>query len=185
MIYFYIFSASRCATENAEININSEEIESILIKRRNPEERERTLKYYDYLLYRIKRELDGVPPAEEDDAIEGLMAQLIEDLKNNHTWDEYDVMPQKAQRQELLLLLEDRIHERKLRLAQREQYLDTVEQKFMPDTLWETTCMPSDKYKQDKEAHANRMWEQAINLGPKKKLMNILTENYPTCLVVK
>lgn len=138
-------------------------MENILVNKGNVDAK--TLKYYDYLLYRIKKELDGIPPSEEGDTIDGLISQLTKNLKNNNAWDTYGIMPKKAQRQELLILLKDRLLKRKLRLAQKDQNSNTVIQKY------------------DRED--DKIWDQTINLGPKKKLMNILRENYPPYLVDK
>lgn len=63
-----------------------------------------------------------------------------------------------------------------------EKYLDDIEIKLTPDSEIGTK-LQSDLYKADREAYANKMWEQAINNGPKKKLLNLLTEKYPMFLI--
>lgn len=42
-----------------------------------------------------------------------------------------------------------------------------------------------DVYKEDMKAHGVKMWSQAINSGPKKKLMNLIVDKYPPFVIKK
>lgn len=60
--------------------------------------------------------------------------------------------------------------------------MDKVEQSFLGDMI---SSLPIESHAEtdSKEAYASKVWEQAINDGPKEKLLKMLTENYPNCLI--
>lgn len=156
------------------------EMEKILARRKDPKEREKVLHFYDVLLRCIADELDGKDAA-DNETIEGLLIQLIHDLNNKGLYEPYEDMEEGDRRLELLLILFERVKTRRDRVAKREEVLDDLEQKLMPQSFFETSeLLPEDKYK-----FPAAMWEQAINKIPTKDQMERLQKAYPLSLVMK
>ncbi|KAK5648308.1 hypothetical protein RI129_003200 [Pyrocoelia pectoralis] len=156
------------------------EMERLLLRRKDPAERERVLAYYDVLLQNITSELNEDVPPEENDTINALIQQLIEDLQRKEKYDKYAAMSDKERRTDLLLLLHDRVYARRQKTAQREEVLDEIEQRTMPLSFFDVSLQPEDVV----ELPAT-MWEQAINKFPNRKLMEMLFNNYPNPLIEK
>ncbi|KAB0800105.1 hypothetical protein PPYR_07985 [Photinus pyralis] len=156
------------------------EMERILLRRKDPVEREKVLSYYEALLQNINSELNEEVPPQQNDTINVLIDQLIEDLKRKQKYDTYAAMDDKQRRTELLLLLHDRVFARRQKTAQREEVLDEIEQRTMPLSFFDVSLQPEDVV----ELPAT-MWEQAINKYPNRKLMESLFSNYPHNLINK
>lgn len=156
------------------------EMEKILAKRKNPREREKVLTFYDVLLKSINDELDDKVPPNENATVNGLINQLISDLKQKGEWKNFEGMQDSKRRVELLLLLFDRIHSRRQKIAKRESMLDDIEEALLPQSFFETTLEPDDKFELP-----SAMWEQAINKAPSKKHMEKLQGAYPLGVIEK
>lgn len=156
------------------------EMERVLARRKDPVERQKVLTFYDALLHNIGQEMDGEVEAQDNDTVNDLMEQLVDDLKGKGQWAPYEQMEEAERRMELLLVLYDRIHARREKVAKREEYLDDVAQKTMPASFWEYSVQPEDKF----ELPA-AMWEQAINKAPLKRHMELLQTAYPLSLIEK
>lgn len=156
------------------------EMEKILARRKDPKEREKVLNFYDVLLRCIADELDG-KQTDENETIEGLLIQLIHDLCNKGAYEPYEALGEAERRIELLLVLFERVKVRRDRVATREEVLDDLEEKIMPQSFFGTSdLLPEDKYK-----FPAVMWEQAINKIPTKDQMERLQKAYPLSLVKK
>lgn len=156
------------------------EMEKILARRKDPKEREKVLTFYDVLLRCIADELDG-KQTEVNETVEGLLIQLIHDLCNKQLYDPYEAMDEADRRIELLLLLFQRVKLRRDRVAKREEILDQLEQRVMPQSFFDVTeLLPEDKYK-----FPAAMWEQAIDKIPTRDQMDRLMHAYPLSLIKK
>lgn len=156
------------------------EMEKILARRKDPKEREKVLSFYDVLLRCIADELDAKQTA-ENETIEGLLIQLINDLNNKGAYEPYEAMEEGDRRNDLLLLLFQRVKARRDKVAQREELLDDIEQRLLPQSMFDTSdILPEDKYK-----FPAAMWEQAIDKIPTKEQMERLQKAYPLGLVRK
>lgn len=154
------------------------EMEKILAKRKNPKEREKVLSFYDTLLQVVADELNGKSP-EYNETVEGLLEQLIEDLKAKGQYGCcYENLEPYEKRMELLMMLYDRIKIRRDKVAKREEILDDIEQKVMPQ-LFEVTAVEPDEEYQLPAA----MWQQAIEKMPNKRHMESLKMMYPIPVV--
>lgn len=156
------------------------EMEKILARRKDPKEREKVLNFYDVLLRSIADELDG-KLTDENETVEGLLVQLIHDLNNKGQYEQYEGLEETERRIELLMLLFQRVKARRDRVAQREEVLDELEQKVMPQSFFEASeLLPEDKYK-----FPAVMWEQAIDKLPTKEQMERLQAAYPLSVIKK
>ncbi|XP_060531088.1 uncharacterized protein LOC132704831 [Cylas formicarius] len=155
------------------------EMEKILAKRHDPREREKVLTFYDVLLQNVADELDGKGPL-ENETVEGLLDQLIDDLKNKGQYEEYNALDDYDKRMELLQILYSRIKTRRDKVAKREEYLDDIEEKVMPKSFFETSTEPEDEY-----LLPSAMWQQAINKLPTKKQIERLMQAYPVPVIEK
>lgn len=155
------------------------EMEKILARRKDPKEREKVLTFYDALMQCIVDELDGKAFV-ENATIEGLLEQLVHDLKEQGRYAEYEQLNQHERRTELLLLLYDRVYNRRSKIMKREELLDDIEQKIMPKSFFEDSVQPEDKYE-----FPAAMWELAINRVPAKRLMDMLQVAYPVPVIQK
>ncbi|KAL1506659.1 hypothetical protein ABEB36_005984 [Hypothenemus hampei] len=154
------------------------EMEKILAKRKNPEERQKVLIFYDTLLQIVADELNGKAP-EYNETVEGLLEQLIEDLKAKGQYSCcYDNLDDYDKRMELLMTLFDRIKIRRDKVARREEILDDIEQKIIPHIFDVSTIEPDDEYQLPAA-----MWQQAIEKMPSRKQMDSLKQKYPIPVV--
>ncbi|VEN48521.1 unnamed protein product [Callosobruchus maculatus] len=156
------------------------EIEKILARRKDPKEREKVLAFYDVLMQNIADELDGKETA-ENETIEGLLIQLVHDLMDKNQYEAYEELPENERRNELLLLLFDRVKIRRDKVQRREEILDNLEEKLMPKSFFDVSdVLPEDKYKMPAA-----MWEQAIDKIPAKNHMESLQKAYPLVVIMK
>ncbi|KAF7280617.1 uncharacterized protein LOC143204855 [Rhynchophorus ferrugineus] len=155
------------------------ELENILAKRKDPKERERVLTFYDVLLQNVADELDGKAP-EFNETVEGLLEQLIDDLKTKNQFAPYEGLDDYEKRMELLMVLYDRIKNRRDKVAKREEILDDIEEKVMPHLFEISETHPDDEYQLPAA-----MWQQAIDKMPSKKQIDLLKETYPIPVVEK
>lgn len=88
------------------------EMEKILIRRKDPRERRKVITFYEAVVKSIDDELDGITSIPDGDTAEILMDQLVEDLRHRGIYGTYEAMPAQARRQELLIMLHDRCKER-------------------------------------------------------------------------
>ncbi|KAF2901326.1 hypothetical protein ILUMI_04860 [Ignelater luminosus] len=156
------------------------EVEQILLRRKDPVEREKIVSFYNSLLQNINKELEEDMSPEENDVVNGLVEQLINDLKNRGQYGQYETMTFKKRRMELLLILHDRIYARRKKMLHRHEVVDDVQEKPLPPSVFDTSVQEQDKI--DLPA---AMWEQAINKQPNKKNMDALFEKYPHVLIEK
>ncbi|XP_045476907.1 uncharacterized protein LOC123682369 [Harmonia axyridis] len=156
------------------------EMEKILARRKDPKEREKVLTFYDVLMQNIADELDGVIEEQQNDTVNGLLEQLVEDLKNKEQYQEFEDMNEKQRRKTLLSMLHNNVQTRRFKISKREEILDEIEQKLMPESFFDDSALPEDKY----ELPAV-MWEQAINKYPSKANIAKLKAHYPMFLVEK
>ncbi|CAH1958648.1 unnamed protein product [Acanthoscelides obtectus] len=156
------------------------EIEKILARRKDPKEREKVLAFYDVLMQNIADELDGKETA-ENETIEGLLVQLVHDLMDKNQYAQYEELPENERRNELLLLLFDRVKIRRDKVQRREEILDNLEEKLMPKSFFDVSdILPEDKYKMPAA-----MWAQAIDKIPSKNHMENLQKAYPLLIIMK
>lgn len=156
------------------------EMEQILAKRKCPKEREKVLTFYDTLLQIVADELNGKAP-EFNETVEGLLEQLIEDLKAKDQWNCcYEQLDDYDKRMELLMTLYDRIKVRRDKVARREEILDDIQQKLMPHLFDVSAVEPDDEYKLPAA-----MWQQTIEKMPSKGQMETLKQCYPIPVVEK
>lgn len=154
------------------------EMEKILAKRKNPQEREKVLTFYDTLLQIVADELNGKAP-EFNETVEGLLEQLIEDLKAKGQYSCcYDNLDDYERRMELLMTLYDRIKIRRDKVARREEILDDIEEKMMPHLFEVSAIEPDDEYQLPAA-----MWQQAIEKMPNRRQMTALKDTYPGPIV--
>lgn len=103
------------------------EMEKILARRKNPREREKVIKFYKDLLVNISDEIDGrykqtlklirltyfVIPAkvelESNETVNGLVEQLINDLRKKGEYAKYEQMNERQRRFELLNILYEKV----------------------------------------------------------------------------
>ncbi|KAK4884846.1 hypothetical protein RN001_001117 [Aquatica leii] len=156
------------------------EMERILLRRKDPVEREKVLTFYDALMQNIISELDEAVAPEENDTINILIEQLQQDLQRKGQWNRYEQMNDKQRRIELLLQLHERVYARRQKTATREEILDELEHQTMPLSFFDVSVQPEDKI----ELPA-AMWEQAINKVPKRQLMEKLFNQYPNVVIEK
>ncbi|GJQ82431.1 hypothetical protein Trydic_g11845 [Trypoxylus dichotomus] len=149
------------------------EMEKILARRKDPKERERVITFYDILIQNINDELDGELQCENNETVNGLLDQMINDLKSKGQYASYQLLPEKKRRTELLLMLHDRVYSRREKVKKREEVLDNIEA-TLPKSFFDTSVMHQDKYELP-----SIMWEQAINKAPTKKNLANLQERYP------
>ncbi|ENN82767.1 hypothetical protein YQE_00865, partial [Dendroctonus ponderosae] len=122
------------------------EMEKILAKQKNPQEREKVSTFYDTLLQIVADELNCKAP-EFNETVEGLLEQLIEDLKAKGQYNCcYDNLDDYERRMELLMTLYDRIKIRRDKVACREEILDDIEEKMMPHLFEVSEIEPDDEY---------------------------------------
>lgn len=160
--------------------VRQTEMEKILARRKDPREREKVLTFYDVLMQNIADELDG-KETPENETIEGLLIQLIHDLNDKGQYEPYEQLEEVERRVELLLILFDRVKARRDKIAKREEVLDDIEQKVMPQSFFDVSdAQPDDKYK-----FPAAMWEQAIDKIPTKHHMEKLQKAYPLPLIQK
>ncbi|CAG9765463.1 unnamed protein product [Ceutorhynchus assimilis] len=152
------------------------EMEKILAKRKNPRERERVLAFYDALLQIVADELSG-KASEFNETIEGLLEQLIDDLKTKGQYG-FDQLDEYQKRMELLAMLYDRIKIRRDKVARREEILDDIEQKMLPQLFDVSATEPEDEYQLPAA-----MWQQAIEKMPSRRQMEHLKLAYPIPVV--
>ncbi|XP_066146387.1 uncharacterized protein [Euwallacea fornicatus] len=156
------------------------QIGKILAKRKNPEERQRVLTFYDTLLQLLANELSGEAP-EFNETVEGLLGQLVADLKDKGQYDNFCAnMNDYEKRTELLVTLYDRIKIRRDKLAAREEFLDDTEQKVMRQLFEVPQVEPDDEYQLPAA-----MWQQAIEKMPHRRHMEALKQKYPNTVVKK
>lgn len=152
-------------------------MEKILARRKDPRERERVLTFYDVLMQNIADEIDD-KTTEENETVEGLLLQLINNLKEQDRYQELEVLDEKARRYELLFMLFDRVKNRRAKIAEREEVLDDIEDRVMPKSFFDTSVLPQDKFE-----FPAAMWEQAINKVPTMKLIERLLAVYPVFII--
>ncbi|KAF2885988.1 hypothetical protein ILUMI_20185, partial [Ignelater luminosus] len=156
------------------------EMEQILLRRKDPVEREKVVSFYDALLQNINKELEEEISPEENDVINGLVEQLVNDLKNRGQYAQYETMTAKQRRMELLLILHDRVYARREKILHRQEVLDDIQEKTLPPSFFDISVQ-----EQDKIDLPGAMWEQAINKQPNKKNMDALFAKYPHVLIEK
>lgn len=120
------------------------EMEQILAKRKDPKERERVLTFYDTVGQNIAEELDGilivnfilyqilkqrfvvgkVEPG-QNATVNGLLEQLINDLKAKGDYQRFEQMPERERRPELLILLHDRVKTRRDKVCSISGFLNS------------------------------------------------------------
>lgn len=88
-------------------------MEKILARRKDPKERERVIAFYDILIQNISDELDGEIQPENNDTVNGLLDQMVNDLKSKGQYEPFQFLPDNKRRIELLLMLHDRVHSRR------------------------------------------------------------------------
>ncbi|KAK9873406.1 hypothetical protein WA026_022465 [Henosepilachna vigintioctopunctata] len=154
------------------------EMEKILARRKDPKEREKVLTFYDVLMQNISDELDGVIQLQDNETVNGLLDQLIEDLKNKQQYDQYESMSERKRRKSLLLLLFNNVQRRRFKIAKREEVLDEIEQKIMTQSFFDDSALPEDKYELP-----SVMWEQAINKYPNRSNIDKLKQAYPLFMI--
>ncbi|KAI4468961.1 hypothetical protein MML48_2g00002950 [Holotrichia oblita] len=152
------------------------EMEKILARRKDPKERERVITFYDILIQNINDELDGALQSENNETVNGLVDQMVNDLKSKGQYGPYQLMPDKKRRTELLLMLHDRVFSRREKVKKREEVLDNIEAS-MPKSFFDASISGQDKYELP-----SIMWEQAINKAPAKRHLTHLQERYPELL---
>lgn len=103
------------------------EMEKILARRKDPKERERVITFYDILIQNINDELDGVLQTENNETVNGLMDQMINDLKSKGQYGPYQYMSEKQRRTDLLIMLHDRVFSRREKVATIRGHPEEVE----------------------------------------------------------
>ncbi|EFA06809.2 uncharacterized protein LOC662519 [Tribolium castaneum] len=156
------------------------EMEKILARRKDPKEREKVITFYKVLLTNIEDELDEKIHAGENDTVNGLLEQLEQDMRDRGQFEPFAHLNAKDLRNELLLVLHDRIQLRINKVMKREELLDEIEKGILAKSFFETSVTPEDKF-----LLPPAMWEQAINKIPNKKLLEKLRDNYPMILIEK
>ncbi|KAL3288842.1 hypothetical protein HHI36_003288 [Cryptolaemus montrouzieri] len=154
------------------------EMEKILARRKDPKEREKVLTFYDVLMQNIADEMDEVIQEQQNETVNGLIEQLVEDLKNKEQYGPYEAMSERQRRRNLLLMLYNNIQRRRYKIAKREEILDEIEQKMMPHSFFDESALPEDKYELP-----SVMWEQAINKYPNKVNMEKMKGKYPVFMI--
>ncbi|GLV36695.1 Serine Protease Immune Response Integrator [Carabus blaptoides fortunei] len=161
------------------------EMERILLNRQNPAERRRVIAFYEAISANVAKEINGQIPHGIDAQVNGLINQLIIDLKKRNTYGKYEQMSEDQRRLELLYLLDMRLKDRINHVKTRESFLDNIEAQTMQESFWDASMQAEDIYKEDMKAHGQKMWSQAINSGPKKKFMNLIEDKYPPFVIKK
>ncbi|XP_044264548.1 uncharacterized protein LOC123011256 [Tribolium madens] len=156
------------------------EMEKILARRKDPKEREKVITFYKVLLTNIEDELDEKIQSGENGTVNGLLEQLEQDMRDRGQFEPFAHLNAKDLRNELLLVLHDRIQLRINKVMKREELLDEIEKGILAKSFFETSVTPEDKF-----LLPPAMWEQAINKIPNKKLLEKLRDNYPMILIEK
>ncbi|RZC43002.1 uncharacterized protein BDFB_011753, partial [Asbolus verrucosus] len=121
------------------------EMEKILTRRKDPAEREKVVTFYNVLLQNIEDELDEKIQPHQNETINGLLEQLEQDMKDRGQFEPFEGLSEKHLRNELLLVLHDRIKLRINKVVKREELLDEIEQNLVSKSFFETSVIEEDK----------------------------------------